>query len=164
MWIYQEPATRFFSSDQKRQVAALFDAILPGGDTHPGAADADAAGYLDRLLAMDAGTYYEIPGWRTLYAAALPALDAAAQAAHSRGLAALSRAEVTDLLKSLEKGSLAGLPAGVDAKKLFATLRNHCIEGCFADPRWGGNKDNVIWRWYGYLETSKDFERAGGDA
>jgi hypothetical protein len=77
MWIFREPDTRFFMAEQLAQVAALFEGILPAGADHPGASDVDAAEYLNRLLAMDASTYYEIPAWQKLYAEALPALEAA---------------------------------------------------------------------------------------
>jgi gluconate 2-dehydrogenase gamma chain len=39
---------------------------------------------------------------------------------------------------------------------LFTTLRRHCIQGCFADPRWGGNKNKVMWRGIGYLQPAED--------
>jgi hypothetical protein len=43
------------------------------------------------------------------------------------------------------------MSAAVDQRQLFALLRDHCIQGCFADPRWGGNRDAAMWRWFGYL-------------
>jgi hypothetical protein len=51
------------------------------------------------------------------------------------------------------------MPGEVDQKRLFATLRGHCIEGCFSDPRWRGNRDGIVWRWIGYLEPTRDFSR-----
>lgn len=167
MWTYHEPTARFFTTEQRLQVEALFEGIFPGGPDNPGARDADAAEYLDRLLAMDPSTYYEIPGWKTLYSAALPALDTASRAQYAIPLAELDAGRMGSFLANLARGGLAGLPAAVDQKKLFATLRAHCIEACFADPRWGGNKDKVIWRWFGYLEPARDFHRTtapgGGD-
>lgn len=38
----------------------------------------------------------------------------------------------------------------------FRTLLRHCLQGCFADPRWGGNKDKIIWRAMGYLQPPED--------
>lgn len=150
MWRFKPPANRFFSADRRKQVEVLFDAIFPSSDDTPGAKDADAAEYLDRLLAMDKSTYFEIPGWQAQYPPALSALDAASQALNGVPLAGGSRDQTTALLKSLAAGTIAGFPAGIDQKKLFALLRGHCLEACFADPRWGGNKDGVIWKWMGY--------------
>jgi hypothetical protein len=160
MRIFQPGPERFLSAQEKAAAAALFEAIMPGDERSPGARDADAAEYVSVLLAQPAETYYEIPAWQTLYRTALPALEAAAAAGNGgRGLAELTVPEATSLLVALQAGSLAGMPAGIDQKRLFATLRAHCIEGCFADPRWGGNRDGVIWRWFGYLRPAEEFER-----
>jgi hypothetical protein len=155
MRIFQPGPERFLGAGEKDAVAALFEAILPGDEHSPGARDADAAEYVSVLLAQDAAVYYEIPAWQALYRAALPALAAAA----GRPLAELSVGEATARLSSLAAGTLAGLPPELDQRKLFATLRAHCIEGCFADPRWGGNRDAVVWRWFGYLSPPEDFPR-----
>jgi hypothetical protein len=64
------------------------------------------------------------------------------------------------LLKDLAAAKLPNAPAGFNQAQFFATLRSHCIEGCFADPRWGGNRENVIWQWYGYPSgPACDFDR-----
>lgn len=160
MWELEVPADRFFTDEQRKQVAVLLEAIIPGDDTSPGATDADAAEYLDRFLAMDESYYYEIPGWKKLYRDGLPALDAASAAQNGgKGLLQLSPDEVRALLDKAAKNQLTVLPTGFDQRAFFTTLRGHAIEACFADPRWGGNRDQVIWRWYGYLNPTTDFER-----
>ena len=150
MWRFRPPEARFFDPTQRKQVEVLFDAIFPGSGDSPGAEDADAAEYLDRLLAMDKSTYFEIPNWQAQYPPALAALDSACQALNGAALVDCSRDQITALLKALSGATLAGIPATIDQKKLFALLRGHCLEACFADPRWGGNKDAVIWKWMGY--------------
>jgi gluconate 2-dehydrogenase gamma chain len=161
MWLYRPPESRFFGSEERAQVEALFEGILPATDDAPGATDVAAAEYLDRLLAMDESTYYEITGWKKLYKQALPALDAAAKAGFGgKALVDLSADERKTLLTQLSQGALAGIPAEIDQKKLFATIRAHCIEGCFADPRWGGNKERLMWRWYGYIEPARDVRQS----
>ena len=42
-----------------------------------------------------------------------------------------------------------------DNPAFFDLLRAHCIEGCFCDPRWGGNRDGIMWRWFDYLYRSE---------
>jgi gluconate 2-dehydrogenase gamma chain len=159
MWILKQPDSEFLTDEEKAQVAALFDGILPPGETSPGASDAGAAEYLSRLLAMDASEHYEIPKWQQLYRSALPVLENAAKSGYGgKGLAALSAEERRDFLTKLSQGTLAGAD-GIDQRTLFATLRGHCIEGCFADPRWGGNRDGAMWRWYGYLQKPQAFRR-----
>jgi gluconate 2-dehydrogenase gamma chain len=151
------PAGSYLDDEAKRQVAVLFEAILPGTPAAPGAGDAGAAGFLDVLLSADPEVFYEVAGWRKRYAAALPALDAVARSRFGRPLADLGPDEARDLVASLAAGRLDGLPPDVDQRQLFATLRGHCIEGCFSDPRWGGNRDRVVWRWLGYGQPPEDW-------
>lgn len=150
---------RFLSEEQRRGVEALFEAILPGTDRGPGARDAGAADYLDCLLATDESTYYEIAGWKRLYSALLPALDAASRRRLGAPLADLAVGQARDLLGMLARGELDELPAEMDGKRLLATLRAHCIEGCFSDPRWQGNREGIVWRWLGYAQPPHEFRR-----
>ena len=163
-WEYQEPEGRFFSPDQKKQVTVLLDAILPGGDDNPGATDANAVEYVDRLLAMSESTYYDIPRWRAQYGAGLPLLVAAAtQKFGGKKIEDLKRDEATKLLTDLSTGQLFGPPSQSWQTDFFATLRAHTIEACFADERWGGNRDNIMWQWYGYpTGPAVEFSRAAG--
>ncbi len=154
-------APGFFWPEQRKQLELLLEAILPGTSDSPGATDAAAADMLDRLLATDPPAYYEVPAWRKLYVDGLAALDAAFRTRTGRALAEGSVQETTGLLADLASGAVAGMPADLDQRKLFGTLRSHCIEGCFADPRWGGNRDAVMWRWYGYLGPALPFRRGG---
>jgi hypothetical protein len=153
---------RFFWPEQRAQLDKLFEAILPGTDDSPGATDAAAAELIDRELAIEPPDYYEVPAWRALYVAGLAALDAACRARAGVALADATPEQVTDLVAALAAGRLTGFPPGIDQVKLFGVLRGHCIEGCFADPKYGGNRGGAMWRWYGYLETSKPFRRGAG--
>jgi len=143
---------RYLSSRQLQQVAVVFEAIWPGGPANPGARDAGAADYLDLLLGCDDSVYYDIPKWRPLYVAGLAMLNAAAlaRADLAKPLDQLGLAEMTTLLKDLSAGVLGGFPDVDWQKNFFTTLRAHAIEGCLADPRWGGNRDGVVWGWLGY--------------
>ncbi len=161
MRLFNAPDPAFLSADQRAQATALFDALLPGSDRAPGAIDAGAVDYLDSLLTRDPACYYEIQGWRDLYTRVLAALDDAARSANGRGgLADLRREEVTALLAKLQRGELEGLPEDLDQRRVFTTMRNHCIEGCFADPRWHGNRDAVMWRWLGTHGPAEEFVRS----
>jgi gluconate 2-dehydrogenase gamma chain len=149
---------RFFSSAQHEQVAAVFEAIWPGGEDSPSARDAGAADYLDLLLGSPDSVYYEIPNWRLLYTTGLAMLDAAVRVRSglAKPLASLSVAELTPLLMALNASGWSGFPQG-----FFSTLRAHCIEGCLADPRWGGNQLGIIWKWMGYPNgQAQDFQRS----
>jgi hypothetical protein len=151
MWAFKESAVPFFTPEQKKQVVAIFEAILPGGPDNPGATDVGAADYVDLLLARDASTYYEIKDWKPMYTAGLAMLSAASATRFgSRTIDAIKPTEVTALLADLAQGILPGFPTAAWQTTFFGVLRAHCIEGCFADQRWGGNRDNIMWQWYGY--------------
>jgi gluconate 2-dehydrogenase gamma chain len=163
MRLLNAPEPAFLSPDQRAQAAVIFEALLPGSASAPGATDAGAVDYLDSLLTRDPASYYEIQGWRDLYTGGLAALDEAARQANGRGgLAELQPEEVAALLGQLQRGEVPGLPESVDQKRLFTTMRNHCIEGCFADPRWHGNREAVMWRWLGSHGPAEEFH--GGRA
>lgn len=165
MRLLNSPQPGFLNEEQRAQAAALFDALLPGSSDAPGATDAGAVDYLDSLLTREPASYYEIQGWRDLYTQALTALDEAARQANGRGgLAALGREEVTALLGQLQRGEAEGLPDGLDQKRVFTTMRNHCIEGCFSDPRWRGNRDAVMWRWLGSRGPAEEYQRGQSEA
>jgi len=163
MWELVKPDTHFFTADQRKQVEALFEAILPGSDTNPGATDANAVEYLDTLLTMDHETYYAIPQMRQMYPVGLIVLeDAARRMFAGRGIVALTLDERTQLLEQLAAGKIEGTSfAAKDQIAFFSDLRTRCIEGCFGDARWGGNKDNVMWRWYGWTIPPEEFKTRG---
>jgi len=162
-WEYKEPQGRFFNSTQRKQVEILLEAILPGSDTTPGATDARAVEYVDRLLAMDAGTYYDVPRWGSQYLVSLPILASAAAQRFGKPLEQISAADATLLMTDLAAGKLLGATVQPWQIDFFTTLRAHAIEGCFADPRWGGNRDNIIWEWYGYpTGPAREFVRDSG--
>jgi gluconate 2-dehydrogenase gamma chain len=159
MWVYQRPENPFFNHDEFEQITVLLNGIFPPGETNPGASDADAATYLTYLLA-DPTVYYEIATWQIMYRTALPWLSEVTQTMFGKELQTISADECATLLKGLMAGTLSGAPAGFDQKQFFLILRGHCIEGCFADQRWGGNKSNLIWQWYGYpTGPASDFNR-----
>ncbi len=155
MWNVPVSLSRFLSADERLQVDALFAAILPGGGGAPGARDVGAADFLVRLLSLDASTVEDIPRWRATYRQGLALLDAAARGRFGTTLAELGVEPTTALLESLAGNAVSGAPPGFDQAGFFALLRSHCIEGCFADPRWGGNRGGAMWKWFGYLQQGK---------
>lgn len=160
MWTLATPARGFFTEQEKAQVAALFSQLVPSDVVFgiPGAAEAGAVNFVDLLLARPKETYVEIPAWATLYRNTLPHLAAASQARYAKTPDALSPRQLIELLQLLQAGMLPpaqGFEA-VTQRRFFDTLHRHCVQGCFSDPRWGGNQERVMWKWFGYLQPAEE--------
>jgi hypothetical protein len=161
MWILPEQTTGFLNDIQRAQVTVLYNAIMPGDTARkvPNAEQSGAVTFIDLLLARDAAVFEDIPKWKTSYTNALPALDEQAKQLFAKPLSELSADEAASLIAKLETGALVNFQAGtekIDQPSLFDTLRRHCIQGCFADTRWGGNRNRIMWKWFGYQEETKE--------
>lgn len=163
---FRLPETNFFDAAQLAIVRALFDAIHPRDSRRgiPGADDCDAANFLDRMLARPDGdplVHRDLTRWKAAYPALLAKLDIAAIAAFGKGVAQLSREQTGSLLKQLEDATLSNFEG--DQKAAFAMIWRHCIQACWSDPRWGGNRDRIMWRWLGHLYDPQNvLEPEGG--
>jgi gluconate 2-dehydrogenase gamma chain len=158
-WTVLQGSGGFFAASKisVEAVGALLEGIIPGTLDAPGAKDAAAVQYVDRLLSAP-DIYYEIPRWRELYQQGVPQIVAAVRVRfNGKTIEELAPTELEIVLRDLSQGTFPGFTswaAGQAApdlqKEFFAVLRAHAIEGCFADPRWGGNQNGVMWHWLGY--------------
>jgi gluconate 2-dehydrogenase gamma chain len=154
---FQLPDEGALTPAQRGQVAALFRAIQPSDRARgiPGADDCNAVNFLDRLLAFPPGSavkiHDDLPQWRANYPIWLVALDQAAQDRFGIALADLPVGQATELLDLLERAQLPSFGDDATQKRAFETIWRHCLQGCWSDPRWGGNEDRIMWRWLGYL-------------
>lgn len=152
----------FLTPEELAILTVLFDGILPADHARqiPGAIDVGGADFVSRLLAPRQGdpevVYWEVPAWRQLYRSVLRGLDQWSTNTHGVSLKSLDPGKVVALLGQLEIGAVAGLPTEFSQKDVFKTLRRHCIQGCFSDPRWGGNRDMKMWRAMGYAQPAED--------
>jgi gluconate 2-dehydrogenase gamma chain len=152
----QTPAQGFFNETQLAQLNRLMDRLLPEDPARqmPGAVRAGAAEFISLLLNKTGATYYEIPDWRAQYPKWLDALEQWSQGVHGTSLADLDDAKVDTLISALEQGTLTGSSlAAPQQPAVFKTIWRHMLQGCFGDPRWGGNKGKIMWRAIGYLQT-----------
>lgn len=156
-WL-RRPAASILDDAQLAALDRLFDGILPADHTRqiPGAREARASRFVNQLLAMDPSVYEEIPAWRALYLKALGELEKYCNKKYAKTLADIEDASLVELLTQLEAAALEGLATDLDQKVVFTTLRRHCIQGCFADPRWGGNDNKIMWRALGYLQPAEN--------
>ena len=143
----------FFNAADAATVAAFVERIMPGAPGMPGASDADVLNYIDLALA---GAYAEL---KDFYRRGLDQLGALSQAQFGSNFVALSEAQQDEIITSLEDGSAQGFEWPT-AQAFFNTLRTHTMEGMFADPVYGGNKDFAGWRLVGFPGAQPTFTPA----
>ena len=163
----QTPAQGYLTAAEIAQVDRVMDRLLPEDTARqmPGAVRAGVSNYLTLLLAKsEATTYREIVDWRKLYRESLAALEQWSQSTHGAALTALDDAKIDGLIRGLEQGNLVGFaPAAPQQQTLFKTFLRHMQQGCFGDPRWGGNKGKIMWRALGCLQAPETSEQIQND-
>ena len=164
--IDDRPGYVFLSPAEAAFIEAAVARLIPSDATGPGALEAGVPRFIDRQLAGPYGAgdhfYLQPPfpkglptqGWQMgapaeVYRAAIPAIDRWSGATYGKPFAALDAATQEEALKALEDGK-ADLGGSADAKAFFALLLQNSIEGYFADPIYGGNRDMGPWRMIGF--------------
>lgn len=165
----------FFTPDEARTMEAIADRLIPADDLSIGGKDAGCVTYLDRQLVGSYGNssrlYTKGPFMPGLPTQGYQAPDTPAQR-YRAGIAALSSwvrdnkggkrfaelgpDEQDAVLKDLEAGKIT-LPNKVDAKSFFNLTLASMMEGFFADPIYGGNKDMASWKMLGFPGARYDY-------
>jgi gluconate 2-dehydrogenase gamma chain len=127
----------FLNDDDSATVAALAERLMPG------APDAGVLNYIDLALA---GAYAD---QQDFYRRGLAALDAYCRGTHNAPFARLDAGKQDAVITALEEGKATGF-TWPPARAFFETLRTHTMEGMFADPVYGGNKDFAGWVLIGF--------------
>jgi gluconate 2-dehydrogenase gamma chain len=133
----------FFNDEHAATVAAFAERLMPGAPGKPGATDANVINYIDLALA---GAYAD---QQDFYRRGLAQLDAYCRKAYDQPFVKLSAAQQDDVISALEQGKASEFEFPT-AQAFFNTLRAHTMEGMFADPVYGGNKDFAGWKLVGF--------------
>jgi gluconate 2-dehydrogenase gamma chain len=133
----------FFNADDYHTVKAFAERLMPGAPGKPGATDADVVNYIDLALS---GAYND---QQDFYRRGVAQLDAHCMAAHGKPFRNLPAAQQDEVIAALEHGKAAEFLYPT-AQAFFNTLRTHTMEGMFADPVYGGNRDFAGWRLVGF--------------
>ena len=147
-------------------LSAAADSFIPADDLSPSGSDAGVVVFIDRQLAGSWGAggrmYRGGPfhkgrptqGYqlqltpREFFGAGIAATNAWLKKTKGRELDRLAPADRADALKTMEAGK-AELE-GINGKQFFEALLTITMEGFFADPIYGGNRDKVGWKMVGY--------------
>jgi gluconate 2-dehydrogenase gamma chain len=133
----------FFNDTDVETVAAFAERLMPGAPDKPGARDAGVLNYIDLALA---GAYADL---QDFYRRGLAQLDMYCRKTHGKAFAKLDTARQDEVIKSLEEGKAEEF-SWPTAQAFFNTVRTHTMEGMFADPIYGGNRDFAGWRLVGF--------------
>jgi gluconate 2-dehydrogenase gamma chain len=154
----------FFNHADALTIAAFTERLMPSAPDKPGAREADVLNYIDLALA---GAYSEL---QEFYRNGLAQLDAYCRATYKESFIHLTPERQDEVITALEEGKASGF-MWPTAKEFFGVLRTHTMEGMFADPLYGGNRDFAGWRLVGFpgaqaifspadLESKQAFTRA----
>lgn len=139
------PLTELLSDRQAETLRAAVDRIIPADDV-PGGWEAGVGDYFAHLWTRE-------PPFLSPARQGLDALDAEARATEGAAFAALAPDLQDAVLARVEAGDVrADWP--LPAPDFFRRLVQQAMEGYYADPGNGGNKDGVAWRMIGFRVTA----------
>jgi gluconate 2-dehydrogenase gamma chain len=133
----------FFNDDDSRTITAFTERLMPGAPGKPGATDAGVLNYIDLALS---GAYED---QQDFYRRGVAQLDAHCSKTYGKPFRSLTAAQQDETITAIEQGKAPEF-VWPSAQAFFNTMRTHTMEGMFADPVYGGNKDFAGWRLVGF--------------
>jgi gluconate 2-dehydrogenase gamma chain len=161
------PGYEFLNSDEAAFVETVVDHMIPADEYTPKGTDLGLNIYIDRALAGGWGKgdrlYLQGP-WKTgtasqgyqlpltpseLYRAGIAAANAACVKSYGKPFEKLTAAQREEFLLALKEGKVV-FEHGPPARVFFNTLYQNVMEGMFADPIYGGNRQKAGWKMIGF--------------
>jgi gluconate 2-dehydrogenase gamma chain len=133
----------FFNDDDARAIAAFCERLMPGEGGRPGATNANVLNYIDLALS---GAYAD---HQDFYRRGVAQLNAHCLKTYGKAFHGLTSTQQDETISALEHGKALEF-AWPSAQSFFETVRTHTMEGMFADPIYGGNKDFLGWQLVGF--------------
>jgi gluconate 2-dehydrogenase gamma chain len=156
----------FFNANESAFIEAAVDTLIPRDSIGPGAKELNVAIYIDRQMASGYGKgdrlYLEGPfeegtpeqGYQLpmtpseLMRAGIADVDAYVEERYKTRFLSLSAEDRAIVLTDLESKNVE--LSTVPTTTFFGLLLQLTIEGYFADPMYGGNKDKAAWKMIGF--------------
>jgi gluconate 2-dehydrogenase gamma chain len=164
----------YFTADEAAAVEAIVDRLIPPDESGPGGKGAGCAVFIDRQLAGafgDSRMLYMRPPFaigtpsqglqssvvpKERYRMSLAALDEYCKGGFGgKSFPLLDAAQQDHILTGLENGDIK-LKDG-SGKDFFETVLANTMEGFFADPIYGGNRDMAGWKLVGFPGARYDY-------
>ena len=147
-------------------VVAAVDTFIPADDLSPAGSECGVATFIDRQLAGAYGNGarlyrdgpfqkakpelgYQLPlNPREFFRAGIAAANEWSRKTYGKDFDRLPEAARETALKAMEAGKAEF--AGLSSRAFFNALLQIAMEGFFADPIYGGNRDMAAWKMVGY--------------
>ena len=147
-------------------LSAAYDSLIPADKLSPSGTDCGLVIFIDRQLAGAWGGGAKLyrggpfvqgkreQGYqlsltpREFFAAGIKAANEWSRKTYGKDFDRLAAAEREAALKAMDEGKAQF--SEINAKQFFEMLLASAMEGFFADPIYGGNRDKVSWRMLGY--------------
>lgn len=166
----------YFHPGEAATVEAIVNRLIPADELSPGGKDCGCAVYIDRQLAGSFGKgdrlYMKgpfMPGLPTQgyqgeltpagrYRLGLKALNDYTQATYRRRFTQLTPVQQDAVLAGMDGGKIAlKLQPGFSTKQFFELVLQNTMEGFFADPLYGGNRNMASWKMIGFPGARYDY-------
>ena len=156
----------FLTAPEVAFLDAAVARLIPADELGPGAKEAGVTYFIDQQLFGAYGTMakqYRQGPWaegtpqqgyqsrltpQELYRAAIRETNLYCTGRYGQSFDALTPAQQDEVLRGLDEGTIA--LASVPARFFFILLLANTMEGFFADPVYGGNRDKVGWKLVGF--------------
>ena len=161
------PAYAFLNTEEAAFVEALVDHMVPADELSPKGTDLGINIYIDRALAGAWGKgdrlYMQGP-WKRgvpnqgyqlpltpaeLYRAGIEATNAYCRKTYGKTFDHLDAKQREEVLVGLS-GAKITFASGLPVRTFWGTVYQTVMEGMFADPIYGGNRDKAAWKMLGY--------------
>lgn len=170
---FDQPGWLFFTDDEAQTIEAIVDRLIPADELSVGGKQAACAQFIDRQLHGFYGTFERlymegpfqkgtteqgdqsplVPQQR--YRQGIAALNRYVQQTSQKSFKELTPEQQDALLSAMEAGKVHF--DGFDAQSLFIEVLNNTMEGFFADPVYGGNRDMASWKMLGFPGARYDY-------
>ncbi len=166
----------FFTPGEVAAIEAIVNRLIPADELSPGGRECGCAVYIDRQLAGPFGQgarLYNKPPFRPglptqgyqgdlspagRYRLGLRALNDYTHTIYKRGFAGLTPAQQDTVLAGMDGGKIAlKLKPGFSTKEFFEMVLQNTMEGFFADPLYGGNRNMASWKMIGFPGARYDY-------
>ena len=173
---FEQQGWLFFTEEEAKTVEAIVDRLIPADELSIGGKEAGCAVFIDRQLHGFYGTFERlymegpfqagtpeqgdqsplVPQQR--YRLGIAALNKYTQSSTNKNFSDLTPEQQDSILTDMEAGKIHfdGLP-NYDAQSLFNDILANTMEGFFADPIYGGNKEMASWKMLGYPGARYDY-------